>query len=127
MKKAYYYAHRTGACPRGKLYNKFHNLKSKLREATKSDLKGKQVKVRIECDTATEEDHIRALKFDNLNQEEILFNWKCCINTRINVINFCENTGEIFKKWPHFKYALGYKLVSIFLANFSKFICITKL
>lgn len=61
---------------------------------------------------ATDQIHIRALKFENLSFEEKLTHWKGCVATRLNSLNNEEAKGKaITVLWPMYKEPSGYRLV----------------
>lgn len=118
----YYFLKRTGAAPKGKLYTKFHNNKTRLRKAglLNQDILNKSQKLNIESsnennseNTKTIEPHLHALKYGNLRFTEILEHWKLTSDNRITFIKNSENIDVVLKAWPQYKLPSGYKLVNI--------------
>lgn len=115
----YYYVHRAGT-PLGKLYNKFHNWKTSIRNTTdktsEAKAKAKECKEVIIYEvTETEPIHIAALENENLDFEEKFMHWKNCVSTRLNFINKEYSAGihRITELWPLYKEPKGYKLVKL--------------
>lgn len=67
---------------------------------------------------ASDQDHLRALKHDNLTFQEKLMHWKACIATRLNSLNSAGAGGKpIAELWPTYKEPSGYIMVEHFRAN----------
>lgn len=98
----------------GKLYNKFHNWKNSTRNA--AEPKQKKRKMDSPCAIpASDQDHLRALKHDNLSFEEKLMHWKGCIATRLSSLQTGSSQGKtVSALWPMFKEPSGYIMVKKF-------------
>lgn len=113
----YYYVHRSHGAPLGKLYNKFHNWKNSIRNATEtiSDPKAKKQKAHKITyeESQSDQDHKRALTDENLGFDGKFVHWKSCVATRLNSFNKSDVTGinQIIEIWPMYKDPDGYKLV----------------
>lgn len=120
----YYYVHRNSGAPLGKLYYKYTNWYSNLRNKStgrSAELRAKRSKTdSFEYkESGSEQDHMRALKHDNLTFEEKLAHWKGCVATRLNSINKDTDTKKaITEMWPMYKEPSGYRLVNISYATF---------
>ncbi|KAK4881552.1 hypothetical protein RN001_004871 [Aquatica leii] len=110
--KEYYYSHRKNSCPRGKLYNKFHNKKSFFKKTVADTLVKTNQEKATNFNTGEEEiEYVRALKYDNLTIEEIISHYNKCRNTRLSQIKACQDMKEVYASWPHYKQSYGYKLI----------------
>lgn len=125
----YYYVHRTTGPPLGKLYYKYSNWCSNLRNKStekSSEPKAKRSKVKSFAyeESETEQGHMRALKFENLTFDEKMMHWKGCVATRINSINKDEtpNSKSITEMWPMYKERSGYRMVKFSCTIFAYFI-----
>lgn len=109
--------HRSHGAPLGKLYNKFHNWKNSIRNASEtiSDPKTKKHKAHkiTYAESQSAQDHIKALSDENLTVDAKLMHWKGCVATRLNSFNKGDVTGitQIIEIWPLYKVPDGYKLV----------------
>lgn len=103
--------HRANGAPLGKLYNKYHNWKHSLRSGgAVPDMRNKHGKGNTSHQVVdNEKEHIRALKFENLDAENKLLHWKGCAATRVNSI--ATENDRFFDIWPQYKEQSGYKLV----------------
>lgn len=98
----------------GKLYNKYHNWKSK--QAIVKNKIPAVTEIRYE-EKENEQDHIRALKYDSLTFEETLYHWKSSSATRLNSLKQNLASGkmqQIGEIWHFYKESYGYKLVGTF-------------
>lgn len=110
--------HRPHGAPLGKLYNKFHNWKNSIRNASETitdpkTKKHKAHKITYE-ESQSDQDHVRALTDKNLGFDEKLIHWRGCVATRLNSINKSDVTeiNQIIEIWALYKEPDGYKLVS---------------
>lgn len=101
--------HRDHGAPLGKLFNKYHNWKNTIRIAPEKSTEPKAKKRKAynmpyEV-TGTEQDHMRALKYENFELEEKMMHWKGCVATRLNSINKAYSTGkqQLIELWPMYK------------------------
>lgn len=119
MTQEFYYVHRNNGAPLGKLYNKFHNWRNSMRNGTDKILEPNQKKSKtnnLYTVPASDQDHLRALKFDNLTVQDELMHWKGCIATRLNSFNSSEAEGKpISSVWPSYKKPYGYMMVTCFI------------
>ncbi|KAB0798919.1 hypothetical protein PPYR_06799 [Photinus pyralis] len=107
---------------RGKIYNKYCNMKSSFKSAVSSHIlppkkKSLKNKTRHENEFESEENAescIRCLKYDNLSSEEFDSVWKACSQFRINQIKEETSTiTSIMEVWPYYKIPSGYRLIDI--------------
>lgn len=108
--------HRSHGAPLGKLYNKFHNWKNSIRNASEtiSNQKTKKHKAhKTYEESLSDQDHIRCLTDENLAFDEKLLHWKGCVATRLNSFNKRDLTSinQIIDIWPLYKEPEGFKLV----------------
>lgn len=109
--------HRSHGAPLGKLYNKFHNWKNNNRSASEKNPEPKAKKSITQLmayeESSTDQDHIRALKHENLSFEDKLMHWKGCVTTRLNSLNKLDVEGkQIAALWPLYKEPSGYIMVN---------------
>ncbi|KAF5308928.1 hypothetical protein FQR65_LT00010 [Abscondita terminalis] len=106
---------------RGRIYNKYCNLKTSFGTAVDKYVKRKSPKMRqngkrTEKVFEPEEDAaicLRSLTFDNLSAEEMDCTWKAFVNYRMDDIKKCATTEEILKKWPFYKAPTGFRLIDM--------------
>lgn len=117
----YYYVHRTTGPPLGKLYYKYSNWCSNLRnKSTEKSFEPKPKRSKLKPlayeESESEQDHMRALKFDNLSFDEKMTHWKGCVATRLNSINENEapDSKSITEMWPMYKEPSGYRMVKLY-------------
>lgn len=121
--KDWYYSSIAGSTSKGRLYFKYRNMiraRKRLENSTEIEesapkLKKKRtsdIKIKLLPIEHDAEDHIRALKHENLTDELFMHHWQMCVGERINFIKN-STVHDIIKKWPQYKQAHGFKLVSI--------------
>ncbi|XP_031330893.1 uncharacterized protein LOC116161620 [Photinus pyralis] len=107
---------------RGRIYNKFCNLKKSVGTAIGkyvSNTKSKnqpEKKYRLEKNFEPETDGeacLRALKYDNLSSEQIDSTWKACSQYRLHDIKTFGDTGAIIDKWSLYKSPSGFRLIDM--------------
>ncbi|KAK4886924.1 hypothetical protein RN001_003195 [Aquatica leii] len=110
---------------RGKIYNKYANIKSTFKSAVSghiasSKTKSKETETRHEKNfvmLSEPEDNaescIRCLKYDNLGVAEFDQCWKACARYRLTQIKKLASTKSIMETWPFYKAPSGYRLIDI--------------
>ncbi|KAK4882151.1 hypothetical protein RN001_005470 [Aquatica leii] len=106
---------------RGKIYNKYANMKSTFKSAVSghiasSKTKSKETETRHEKNFEPEdnaESCIRCLKYDNLSVAEFDQCWKACARYRLTQIKKLASTKSIMETWPFYKAPSGYCLIDI--------------
>ncbi|XP_055847022.1 uncharacterized protein LOC129912690 [Episyrphus balteatus] len=105
---------------RGKIYNKYCNLKFSLKAMnTSTSSKPKRegdVEMANEIEMVPEENAdkcYQALKFDNLSSEEFDKCWKACSKSTLTDIKNSTATSDILKKWPQYKLPTGFRFLDM--------------
>ncbi|KAK4877455.1 hypothetical protein RN001_009961 [Aquatica leii] len=106
---------------RGKIYNKYANMKSTFKSAVSghiasSKTKSKETETRHEKNFEPEdnaESCIRCMKYDNLSVAEFDQCWKACARYRLTQIKKLASTKSIMETWPFYKAPSGYCLIDI--------------
>lgn len=55
--------------------------------------------------------HLLALKHENLNKNQFLYHWQRCIKERIQCIK-TSSVQDVLEKWPQYNQSYGHYLVS---------------
>ncbi|GJQ72405.1 hypothetical protein Trydic_g3486 [Trypoxylus dichotomus] len=107
---------------RGKIYNKFCNLKNNLKIWKAADsndtIKKRKCNWQFESEKHAEI-IVRSLKFNNLSSTEFDSLWQACVNYRLNTIEDANSLTDIISRWPEYKEASGYRLID--MDYYSKF------
>ncbi|KAB0790611.1 hypothetical protein PPYR_14983 [Photinus pyralis] len=106
---------------RGKLYNKFSNLKASFKTAVSQHIipkKKSRTSTKVHSERVFEPEAgadclIRSLKYDNLSAEQFDTCWQACSQYRLNEIKNLQTTAEILNKWPYYKKPTGYRLIDM--------------
>ncbi|KAF5303243.1 hypothetical protein FQR65_LT18998 [Abscondita terminalis] len=108
---------------RGKIYNKYCNMKSAFKSAVSSHILApkpienkKEIKSRYEKNFEPEQDAescLRCLKYDNLSAEQFDSCWKACARYRLAQIKEAASTSDIMELWPFYKNPSGYRLIDM--------------
>lgn len=116
---------------KGKLYYKFNNYKRKFNESdaeksvddddNEDDKSRKPMKKKKKTqhknslttlDASSDADHIRKVKYENLNMEETLSHWRGCVATRLNHIR-THGLKNYYTEWPQYNTPRGFQFVSM--------------
>lgn len=95
---------------RGTLYYKFHNYKRKY-EVDSMPKKNQPKKLVMLKEDSKESDHIRSLKYGNLNIDQKFQHWRGCVATRMNHIRKHGSNKTFFADWPQYKSPIGHDFV----------------
>lgn len=97
---------------KGTLYYKFNNYKRKFCSKEKK----KQEPILMQEDSK-ESDHIRSLKYSNLNVDQKFLHWRGCVATRMNHIRKHGSDIKFLADWPQYKLPTGHDFVSAIIPS----------